>query len=139
MSDYVKRVVGLPGETVSIAGGVVSIDGVAQARTATGDAVFRDRACRSHAFEGWQEQLDGKPHAVLHAPRMRPESVQFGPVTVPDGHVFVMGDNRDASSDSRAWGFVPLRNIKGRVQRVWASLDHCALGVRAGRTGQKVE
>jgi signal peptidase I len=45
----------------------------------------------------------------------------FGPVTVPEGHVFMMGDNRDNSNDSRAWGFVPVESILGRALFVWWS------------------
>lgn len=144
-SDYVKRVVGLPGETIALQDGVVYIDGVAQTREATEAAPFRDQRCQDHASVAWREELESTSHTILHATPLREASVRFGPVTVPEGHVFAMGDNRDRSSDSRAWGFVPLRNIKGRVERVWLSLDRCAddatgLGsLRGERTGQRVE
>ena len=48
---------------------------------------------------------------------------------IPDGYVFVMGDNRDHSSDSRIWGLVPLRNIKGKARFVWFSNDQCSPGI----------
>jgi len=53
----------------------------------------------------------------------------YGPKTVPEDHVFVMGDNRDHSADSRVWGMVPLRNIKGKAQFIWLSYDQCKPGI----------
>ena len=65
----------------------------------------------------------------------------FGPETVPDGHIFAMGDNRDHSADSRVWGFVPFRNIKGKARFVWLSFEQCggnAIQLRNERIGEPV-
>jgi signal peptidase I len=57
-------------------------------------------------------------------------------ITVPKGKLFVMGDNRDNSSDSREWGFVPMENIKGQAMFIWLSRDHDQGGVRWHRFGK---
>ncbi len=89
--DFIKRVVGLPGDEVAIRNKRVHING----KPVDDDhAHFED--------EG----------ATLGAGHVRDN---FGPVTVPDGRVFVMGDNRDRSFDSRFWGFVPIQDIRGRA------------------------
>lgn len=85
-SPWIKRVVGLPGETVQVKAGKVLIN---------------------------NRPLD-EPY-VAQKP-----NYQYGPVIVPDGMVFVMGDNRNNSNDSHYWGFLPMENIKGRAfYRYW--------------------
>jgi signal peptidase I len=69
------------------------------------------------------EQFDGsRSHAVQAIPRIRAMR-NFGPVTIPAGSYFMMGDNRDNSADSRYFGFVPRENILGRSTAVVASFD----------------
>jgi len=68
-----------------------------------------------------------------------PGSVQprdnFGPVTVPEGSLFVMGDNRDESYDSRFWGFVPMKDVLGKALIIYWSWNQENHGVRLGRIG----
>ncbi|MES1165660.1 MAG: signal peptidase I [Verrucomicrobiota bacterium] len=121
-TDYIKRVVGLPGDKVEVRQNEVFINGVPVPREHQG--VYRyseggqitgdEREC-----ELWVETLDGKRHHEIQE-MSRPPS-NFGPYPVPEGNVFVMGDNRDNSSDSRVWGTVKHDLIKGKALIVWWS------------------
>ena len=124
--DYVKRVVGLAGETVEVKNNVVYINDVAQMRSDIGKFDFVDDRCKSTPNREFDEDLGGVTHRVLNATRYGLRMNDYGPTKIPDGHVFVMGDNRDHSADSRVWGMVPLRNIKGKARFVWLSYDQCS-------------
>ncbi|MBN2573942.1 MAG: signal peptidase I [Deltaproteobacteria bacterium] len=153
--DYIKRVVGLPGETVELRRNEVFIDGRPMAREFTATPCMTDdesplegevirRPC-----EAWLEHLDDKTHMTYQDPRFGPSD--YGPVEVPEGQYFAMGDNRDNSKDSRVWGFVPYELIKGRALVVWWSRDPARGGlspagvvdwfksIRWGRFFQRVE
>ena len=131
---YIKRVVGLPGEVIEVRRGVVYIDGKPQHRDAPVPVTVADRRCSVDSLLSSQEALGGAAHDVLHAPAYG--APDFGPEVVSADHVFVMGDNRDRSADSRSWGLVPLRNVKGRADRIIWSLDPCrepVAGIRSDR------
>jgi signal peptidase I len=127
--DYVKRVVGLPGEEIEVKGNVLHINGVAQARTFVEKYPFVDDKCRKNPTRLYDEDLKGVKHQILNTARYGMRLGDFKPTTVPEDHVFVMGDNRDHSQDSRVWGFVPIQNIKGRARFVWLSYDQCEKGM----------
>jgi signal peptidase I len=141
--DYIKRIVGLPGDTVEVHGGEVSINGAPAPRTFVEEFKFVDDACRESPAKRFSEDLAGVAHAVLASPFTR--LGEYGPVTVPEGHFFVMGDNRDNSSDSRVWGFVPRDHVIGKASRIWLSWNTCQGNIpqigsfRLNRIAQRIE
>jgi len=123
--DYVKRVVGIPGDVIEMRDQILYVNGEAQSREFQDEFGFVDDNCREKPTKRYYETFGDQPHEILYDKRYTMTSKNFGPVTVPEGEVFVMGDNRDNSYDSRAWNTVPLRNIKGKAQFIWLSWDAC--------------
>tara|TARA_R110000772_G_scaffold20511_2_gene57133 strand:- start:13229 stop:14068 length:840 start_codon:yes stop_codon:yes gene_type:complete len=112
---YIKRVIGLPGDTVSYRNKRLSVNGEP---VATEDlAVLPGAGAR---YQVSMESLGGEPH-LMQADQLRP-SRDFSVVVKP-GHYFMMGDNRDNSSDSRVWGQVPERDIVGKAFAIWMHWD----------------
>ena len=113
--DFIKRVIGVPGDTVRIVNKKLYINGA--------------------------EAQD--PHAVYKEDPVLPGDAQkrdnFGPITVPSGKIFVLGDNRDRSLDSRFWGFVPLEDVKGKAFIIYWSWDRQETNVRWKRLGRLIE
>ncbi|HEY4187076.1 MAG TPA: signal peptidase I [Polyangia bacterium] len=116
--DYIKRVVGLPGEKVELRHNEVFINDKPMARERVGP-FHDDGAADERDSDLWNETLGTKQHEALQDPSRMPQN--YGPIVVPEGNVFVMGDNRDNSSDSRVWGTVAHDLIKGRALVVWWS------------------
>lgn len=106
----VKRVIGVPGDVVAMRGEALVINGRPVEYTASGNGE-------------WIEALAGHPHAVQLTGYGSPLD-SFGPVRVPEGHLLVLGDNRDNSADSRVIGFVPRGEVTGRARRIAFSLDY---------------
>jgi signal peptidase I len=119
----VKRVVGLPGDTVELRNDRLIINGspVEYEPLNTEISAQLPEAEREHSLFA-TEELSARPHAVMAIPEL-PAKRTFGPVRVPAGHYFMMGDNRDNSFDSRYFGTVARSRIVGKATAVVMSLD----------------
>ncbi|MEA2711360.1 MAG: signal peptidase [Phycisphaerales bacterium] len=113
----VKRVVALPGETVSMINNLLYINGQPANLALAPAGVIGGRIFATETLSG-----ASSPHPIIVTPAL-PARRDFAAVTVPADHYFVLGDNRDNSGDSRYFGFVPRENITGRSSRVLYSLD----------------
>ena len=119
----VKRVIGLPGDTIELRNDVLVLNGQPLAYDAIDQKLLRDVGpadLASHEFA--HEQLPGRPHSVAAYPAARALR-DFGPIQVPASQYFMMGDNRDDSFDSRYWGTVERNRIVGRATTVVLSFD----------------
>lgn len=117
----VKRLVGLPGDTLEMRGGILYRDGVAlEEPYAVHDDPQRSETPPTRArMREWQ-----LPHYIGPDPQTyRPDLQEWGPIVVPNDSLFVMGDNREGSYDSRYWGFLPRENVRGRPMFVYYSYD----------------
>ncbi len=129
--DYIKRVVGLPGDKVVYRNKRLTINGVEQPMAPDGEYLDRDRLYYTPRYV---EALGSVKHKILiekDAPPFVPQTMQYPhrdechynsegfSCVVPPGNYFVMGDNRDNSQDSRVWGFVPDANIVGKAFFIW--------------------
>jgi len=129
--DYIKRVVGLPGDTVAYINKRLTINGQL-VDTQSVPEFFDEDAMRY--FKQFEEKLGDRPHRLLNdddRPAFVPGidrfpgseacnyTVEGVTCKVPEGSYFMMGDNRDNSLDSRYWGFVPDKNIVGKAFFVW--------------------
>jgi signal peptidase I len=124
---YIKRVIGIPGDTVELRNKVLYINNNSVSRDVVkpqlAEPIFKaldDSKYTSTNLEMFDEHLDGVDHLIM-LDKTNFMGETFGPITVPNDHLFVMGDNRDFSNDSRFWGFVPMRNVKGKAMVIWLS------------------
>ncbi|WP_343655635.1 signal peptidase I [Paraburkholderia caribensis] len=134
--DYIKRVIGLPGDVVSYEDKHLTINGKPVPETPLPDYFDEERIGYAKQFE---EDLDGRKNRILNNPAVPPfivgaedfpyrDNCKYDArgVTckVPPGNYFMMGDNRDNSADSRYWGFAPDKNIVGRAFFIWMNFSN---------------
>ncbi|GAB2611536.1 signal peptidase I [Novilysobacter erysipheiresistens] len=134
--DWIKRVVGLPGDRIGYYDNRVHINGDPVEYDSLGTYQGYDSGIGMSGAEELREQLPGRPHLVLERTGMPFRDPGEGEWVVPPGHYFVMGDNRDNSEDSRYWGFLPEQNLRGKAFLIWMNIDG---GIDFSRIGQSIE
>lgn len=141
-TDYLKRVMAIGGDRIEIKGGVPVINGVPLAHEPVAepcsyqDESARDPQPESHSCTLVRETNGGHSYTIAFEPDRG--ATDHPATVVPPGEVFVVGDNRDNSYDSRRWGTVPVDHIKGRASLVWFSMNRAG-GVRWARMGRVIE
>ncbi|HER27611.1 MAG TPA: signal peptidase I [Rhodospirillales bacterium] len=125
--DYIKRLVGLPGDTIQVIQGVLQINGKAVVREKTDDYLSTDSLGNVRRTTRYLETLPGgRTHYILESMGDYGSADNTDVYTVPAGHYFAMGDNRDNSQDSRyldVVGFIPRENLIGRANFLFFSID----------------
>ncbi len=127
MEDYIKRVIGMPGDRIQMVDGVLYINDKPVPKVRVADFVERDEFGLERQVKQFRETLpNGKSYLVLD--RFTSDFDNTAPVVVPPGHYFMMGDNRDNSDDSRGdVGYVPAENLVGRAELRFFSIDDSAI------------
>jgi len=123
-TTLVKRIIGLPGDTIEMRDDVLLVNGAAADYDAAFEVADKDLpgSTRREDHRYLTEKLEGHPHAIMVLPQ-HPALRSFGPARVPPDHYMALGDSRDNSKDSRYIGFVPRDSIVGRAFKVAYSLD----------------
>lgn len=146
---FIKRVIGEPGDKIEIREGFLYVNSVVVERKVPTANRVKLEGTASESFDSYIpfiESIGSHEYAIVL--KRDDPAVQFGPVVVPEGHLFVLGDNRHNSSDSRVWGALPMDFVLGRASRIWLSCEKtlpvlnflCTpFSVRWERTFRKVE
>ncbi|MDX1572592.1 MAG: signal peptidase I [Methylophaga sp.] len=133
--DYIKRIVGLPGDRIGYFDKTLYINGEPVRQEAIDESTLNSTQI-SASSELFYEYLDTDKHTIAIETN-RPGAE--GELVVPEGHYFVMGDNRDNSNDSRVWGPVPESHLVGKAFMIWMSWDWQAGGIVWSRLGQGID
>lgn len=131
--DYIKRIVGLPGDRIQYRDKKLTVNGIEAAQTLIGDYDDPDGK-RGQTIEK-TEVIDDLEHQILITANRNNLDIDL---TVPEGTYFAVGDNRDNSNDSRYWGTVPEENLVGKAFMVWMHFNWNNGGVRWSRIGDRI-
>jgi signal peptidase I len=125
--NYIKRLIGVPGDTVEIIDKIVYVNGEeVKTEEISGKEIMEDMddKYKSSQYDfKFFKTITGEAEHISQIDENNYSFSDFQKITVPEGQYFVLGDNRDVSADSRFWGFVPFENIKGRAILVWFSMS----------------
>ncbi|MCC7048047.1 MAG: signal peptidase I [Alphaproteobacteria bacterium] len=151
-TDYIKRIVGLPGDRIQVKGGLLYINDQPVVRERIADLVESDGFGNERRRFQYIETLpNGRKHRIIEVSDREPNSDDTAVYQVPKDHLFAMGDNRDNSLDSRyiaQVGYVPIENLVGRAEMIFFSTDGSAawwefwrwpFSVRFGRLFQGIQ
>lgn len=133
--DYIKRVIGLPGDVIEYRNKVLTVNGEQVVAAPVNAYVGVGSGREMTGSELREEHLGKVSHRILVDPRRQHGQIGQGSWTVPEGHYFVMGDNRDNSEDSRFWGFVPEDHLVGKAFFIWMNWDGKGGGIDFSRIG----
>lgn len=114
--NYIKRTIGLPGDHIVYKHKRLYINDKLIPQVKIKSVVLQESGARLTEMQRWKEDLDGARHDILKDGDTDSISLEF---RVPEGHYFVMGDNRDRSNDSRYWGYVPEDHLIGKAFFIW--------------------
>lgn len=140
-TDYIKRVIGLPGDTITVEENRVSVNGIPFSYQEVGVFVGQGVSSEMTGSRIIAETMPEKTHNMLEIDGVPLGYRNNGTWIVPAGHYFAMGDNRDRSADSREWGFVPEKNLVGRAMLIWLNCSGwvCLNSFDASRIGTKID
>ncbi len=134
--DYIKRIVGLPGDTIRYQNKTVYINGQPAEQKSEGIYTGMGEGIRVSGASLRTEHLGDIDHRILVQTSRRFSEGEF---IVPAGRYFVMGDNRDNSNDSRFWGTVPEENLVGKAFMIWMNWDSSISSVHWNRIGMRIQ
>ncbi len=134
--NYIKRVIGLPGDRIVYRDKQLFINDQPTSQALIGDYAYTESGGHPLFARRLKERIGEMEHDILLSEGAVSGTLEF---SVPAGHYFVMGDNRDRSNDSRYWGTVPEANVVGRAFLIWFSWDMVDGGVSWNRIGSTIQ